>query len=162
MSCESTRTGGEFPDLHPLAVHFPIVLLLLAPLAQLAGLARRNSGLRTSASVLATGGTLAAIVAARILHPHTGPLEAETRLILERHEFFADCTLLLGIVSVALSATDWIPHSRKTAIAWITCLVMSAAAVTVSLAGHQGAELVHIHGVGPCGNLLESNHVHGD
>ncbi|MHA6250018.1 hypothetical protein ACXYMU_18950 [Pontibacter sp. CAU 1760] len=39
-------------------------------------------------------------------------------------------------------------------------LLLAGAAYFVSMAGHYGAQLVHLEGVGPQGNYLEAAHEH--
>ncbi|MCB1307333.1 MAG: hypothetical protein KDK30_04095 [Leptospiraceae bacterium] len=161
--CEQSRENDQFPGFHPLVVHFPIVLLLLAPIAHLGGMLARNRAMRFFAFLMASGGLLGALAAARVFHPHTGPLPDSTMRILKQHELYADLTLLfsfLATVAATIALSNFGQRFRANIPAF---LLMVCPAVFVSLAGHHGAELVHIHGVGPCGKYLEiDGHSHDE
>jgi len=55
--------GAIIGRFHPLAVHFPIALILLVPILELAGLNHRLSYLRLSVGVCAGPGDVGASVA---------------------------------------------------------------------------------------------------
>ena len=105
-------TQYEIPYLHPLAVHFPLVLLLLAGLAGVVYLARGTVLWRTTTIVFLvlgaataywaqqTGGTLAEDVRG----------EPMVEAIVETHAQAADWTLwaALGALAVFLVAAFWL------------------------------------------------------
>ncbi|HHG84722.1 MAG TPA: hypothetical protein ENJ82_08225, partial [Bacteroidetes bacterium] len=64
----------DFPTLHPLVVHFPIVLLLLAALAQLGSLLIFKHELSWVTMLLLLFGFTGAWLAGSIVHPHTSGL----------------------------------------------------------------------------------------
>ena len=145
-----------FPSLHPLIVHFPIVLLLLAAPGQLLAIVRRSAELRFVALVLVLLGTIGAWLAGGPFHPHTTGLSAAAKEALRSHDLFATWTLWLATTGTALKIAEWLPALRAVrALQWAALLVITAAAGTVSVTGHHGAVLTHLHGVGPQGKFLE-------
>merc|ERR1711907_290362 len=63
---ENRLTSAEdlLSRLHPVAAHFPIALLLVAALAELALMVRPTLGLQTTIRFLVAGGAIGAVVAA--------------------------------------------------------------------------------------------------
>jgi uncharacterized membrane protein len=146
--------------LHPLIIHFPIALLLVAPVFVVLAIVRpRHAGsFGISALVLLALGTAAAFVAVS-----TGEAAAElatkTDVInaaIERHaslaetarNIFAGITLLyalllaLPIVVKKLSSRGWVAVANIVAL----CLVL-AGGLVIANAAHQGGLLVHKYGV---------------
>ena len=72
-------TMSDFPNLHPLVVHFPIVLLLLAVFSQIVSFIIWKKQLNWVTFLLLVGGFLGTYVASILVHPHTtGLTEAAT------------------------------------------------------------------------------------
>ena len=152
--CQQSVASDSFPHLHPLIVHFPIVLLLLAPFIGIAGLIRPRSEISWIALIVMGAGFLGALIATEIVHPHTTGLGPAAIFVLERHELFAELTLWFAGTATLASGAALITRRFR----WIEILGLVfalAAAGSVSVAGHYGAKLVHIHGIGPCGAGLE-------
>ncbi len=146
--------------LHPLIVHFPIALLLVAPGFMIAALARpawRRSAL-TSALVLVTLGTAALYVAVP-----TGKAAAqlaertpEVNAALERHESLAETTrtlftiltVILAVVLVAprLLGRDLAPAPARLLLSAFLALYLGGTLVLAN-AAHEGGRLVHEFGV---------------
>lgn len=150
---------SDFPSVHPLIVHFPIVLLLLAFLAQLATLFIWKKELSLIAIILLLAGFAGAYFAGNFFHPHTDELDELARQVLEKHERYADYTLWLSGVGLLLKLAGHFLFKRKWWLEIAVALVLAAAAWSVSMTGHYGATLVHLHGVGPQGNHLKM-HTH--
>lgn len=145
----------EFPTLHPLIVHFPIMLLMLAAVIQIIGLAvfKREFGWLVLGMTFV--GVVGAWLASNTFHPHTTGLSAAAEQILLEHEQFAEATFWLGLAGLVLKAGSMFFLKMKWWAETLTTVVLVAAAVAVALAGHHGAELVHKFGVGAKGAYLE-------
>jgi uncharacterized membrane protein len=146
--------------LHPLVTHFPIALLLVAPLFVVLGLVRRDSGpvLLRAALLLMVLGTIAIYVAVP-----TG--EAAGRLAerspqinqaLERHEELAEATrVLFTALTVIFGVIVFGPlvfkkelERRSTLALHIAFLIFyGAGAAVLTNTAHQGGQLVHAFGV---------------
>jgi uncharacterized membrane protein len=110
-------------EIHPLIVHFPIALLLIAPVFVLLGALLPGTRGRTflSAALLlmsagALGTTLARLTGN--LHP-SSELETKAREVLENHAEMSDLTSILFLVlTIAFAVTLWtiwyrqLKHSR--------------------------------------------------
>jgi uncharacterized membrane protein len=151
----SSNPLSEFPTLHPLVVHFPIVLLLLAPMFELGGLLMRKRDLRTVATLLAVGGLAGAFVAANVVHPHTTGLSSEAQQALAAHERYAVLAQWMALLAVLAKLAGRLRRFRIPALDIVGVLLLALAAGAVSAAGHYGGELTHLHGVGPRGAYLE-------
>ena len=150
----------DFPTIHPLIVHFAIVLLIVGALLALVNIYFVKRELAWTAFALVLVGFAAAYLAGRNFHPHTDGLTDHAKLVLEQHDLWADWTINLGFVGLLLQAINlFIFRSKRWAMA-IVALVLLSAAYAVAKAGHYGAQLVHIEGVGPEGKFLELEHEH--
>lgn len=146
---------SDFPTLHPLLVHFPIVLLLLAFLTQLLGLFAWKKQFSLFTVALLLGGFLGAYLVGNFFHPHTEGLSDAARQVLDLHEFYADYTLWTSGIALLLKITSHFFLKRKIWMELMVVAVIGASVWSVSHAAHYGATLVHLHGVGPQGNHLE-------
>jgi uncharacterized membrane protein len=146
--------------LHPLIVHFPIVLLLVAPLFILLGIVMPRSGraMYLAAFLLMALGAASAIVsystgeAAGKLAERTPEINAA----IEHHEELAETTrLLFSILTVIFGGILFVPGMFKfdlgrkaQAIAVIIFLFFYASGMVVLVnTAHQGGMLVHQYGV---------------
>jgi uncharacterized membrane protein len=145
----------NFPNYHPLVVHFPIVLLIFAAFMQL--LAHWKKELNLSVLILLVCGTAGAWLAASVFdaNPLTKALSPEARQIFRMHHQYSDYTTWLATLALLLKTSTFFVKKGKTAVELLTLIVLTGAAITVSAAGHYGSYLVHIEGVGPKGNLLQ-------
>lgn len=152
---------SDFPNLHPIVVHLPVVLLPLALLSQLASffIWRKPLGWVTLACLL--GGIAGAILAVTLTHPHTHDLTPAASQVLGLHDKYSEWTLWLsGAALVGKGLSLWLLPDRRWLEVLIT-LVICGAAYTVSMTGHYGGTLVYIHGVGVQGNFIEGESDHG-
>jgi uncharacterized membrane protein len=148
---------SEFPNLHPLVVHFPIVLILLAFLSQLASFFVFRKQLSWVTILLLIGGLLGAFMASSVFHPHTTGLSENMMEMLEAHEFYASLTTWLAAIALLIKLISHFALSRKMWAEIVVLAVLAGSAVTVSLAGHLGAQMVHVEDIGPKGNYLEQH-----
>jgi uncharacterized membrane protein len=155
---ESIRAAfSDFPSLHPLIVHFAIVLLIVGAIIQLTNIYFLKKELGWTSFALIAAGVITAYLAGRNFHPHTHGLSEQAKLVLEQHDFWADWTINLGFIGVVLQGGNLFFMTRKRWAVAIVAVVLLGSGFAVSQAGHYGAQLVHIEGVGPQGDFLESD-----
>lgn len=146
--------------LHPLVVHFPVALLLVAPLFVLLGLVRGRDGKSyfTAALVLMALGTLATYVAVP-----TGEAAAklaertpEINAVIERHENLAETSRMLFTALTAIFAVlVLLPRLLKRDLERLPAVALYAVflvlyafgAMTIANTAHNGGRLVHEFGV---------------
>ena len=154
-TAHNSNTTG-FSTFHPLVVHFPIVLLIIAALLQIIGLFNSKNNWDYITLFLIFGGALGAYMSGSFFHPHTEGLSHQAHEILERHELFASLTFFSSIAALLFKiAAMFVFKSKKRIFEIITALVLLFSAVSVSIAGHWGAYLTHVEGVGPQGKFIE-------
>jgi uncharacterized membrane protein len=164
----STITGGGFEvmqmppvpalqGLHPLVVHFPIALLMVAPVFILVGVAlapERGRPFLTSALILMALGTAGIFLAgetgaaaSKVLH--TTP---EIKVVLDQHEDLAETVEFVFVVLTALYAIIlFAPRILTLAPSWAVNTVLPLAFLAIYIAGavlladaaHQGGRLVY-------------------
>lgn len=147
---------SEFPSKHPMIVHFPIVLLLLAFLTQLASFFFWKNELSLITLILLFGGALGAYIASNFAHPHTTELNEVAAQILTLHEDYAAYAKWSSIVALVLKAISHFYLKRKLRGEILIALILAGSAYTVGQAGHYGAALTHLHGIGVKGEFLEN------
>ena len=147
----------EFPTLHPLIVHFPIMFLLIAAVLQLTGFFTFRRELSWVVLGLLLVGFATAYISGRYMHPHTHGLTARAAQILKEHDLYADWTVWLSGTGLLLKGISHFAFGRKLWAEAVVSLVLVGAAYSVAMAGHHGAQLVHIEGVGPQGKFLETH-----
>ena len=144
-----------FPTLHPMVVHFPIVLLLLALFTQFVALFVFRKELNWITLFLIFGGLIGAYIAGQLVHPHTTGLTETASWVLEKHEKFADYTLWTALVAFILKIVSQFLLKNKIWMEIIILAVLAFSAYSVSETSHYGAQLLHIEGVGAQGNYIE-------
>jgi len=146
--------------LHPLVTHFPIALLLVAPLFVVLGLVRRPSAraFLLAALLLMVLGTTAIFVAVPTGEA-AGRLAERTPLVnqvLERHEELAEATRVLFTALTAIFAVIVFGpvvlkkelERRSTLALHVAFLILyGAGAAVLTNTAHQGGQLVHALGV---------------
>lgn len=150
----------DWDSMHPLVVHFPIVLLLIAPLFVVAGLALRDrrQTLLYSALVLMALGTIATFVATATGEAAGEVAERTMRAgnLIEQHEHLAELTRNVFLaLTVAfggiLAVPRFVKHRSAGAISiGLTVAFLGfyiAGAVLLANTAHQGGQLVHAYGV---------------
>lgn len=151
----------NWSELHPTVIHFPIALLLVAPLFIVAGIVmdpqRGRPFLVTALSlmVLGTVGTVLAVAtgdaAAEVTHR-----TAAMSTVLERHQELAETTRdIFGLLTVIFAAILFLPRFLKqettTAVARILplafLLLYGAGTIVLMNTAHNGGRLVHEFGI---------------
>jgi len=120
---------------HPLAVHFPIALILLVPILELAGLSSRFLYLRSSAGFVLGLATLGATVAA-ILGWCLGRTGGYSGPLVTQHMWG-------GISLAAVCWLCWILRARSSerGLGLIYGIVLSAGVGLVAWTGYRGGQL---------------------
>ena len=150
----------DFPHLHPLVVHFPIVLLVVVALLQVVNVFFHDKSLEWLVTAFIILGFIGAYVSTTWVHPHTHGLTQNAEKVLEFHDTWADRTLYFAGFGMVLQG---VVHFRYSYYKWakiVVLIVLLLSAISVSITGHYGAQLVHIEGVGPQGKFLETEDEH--
>ena len=147
-------------NFHPLLVHFPIALILMAAFFELLHRFTRDAILdRLALWLLCFGGLAAAFAAASgwIAEQTVAPVAAAHE-VLEHHRMAGYLTLGLAAAQIAwriATGRRGGPRPR-----WLFAVALLGLAGLVAFAAHQGGQLVYQHGVGtaitaPGGPLAE-------
>ncbi|MGH2645256.1 MAG: DUF2231 domain-containing protein, partial [Chitinophagaceae bacterium] len=157
QEAHNTGTLADFPRLHPLIVHFPIVFILLAFIVQIISFFVFKKELSWVSLFLIVLGFIGAYIATNILHggdPDLPTLSEIARKTFERHEQFAHYTeWISGIASVAKIISHFV-FKRKLWTGIVVAVLMAGAVYAIIVTGDQGARLVHIDAIGVQGNRI--------
>ena len=146
----------EFPTLHPMVVHLPVVLLPFAFLLLLIEFFSRSKSPQLPSIIATFGGTAGALMASYWLHPHVESISKDALEVLEAHDLFAYITT--GLASGAsmcllLRYFRWNSPDRR----WWSgsaLILLFFSSLSVAATGHLGATLSHVHQV----EISKSNH----
>ena len=129
-----------FGRLHPLVVHFPVTLLLLAGVLELFTLKNFNASLRAGIKLLLVVGSVAAIISAiaGLLLVKESGYEKD---LVSLHQWVGIATALLA--SLAWLLLNWILIKGNPQLIKYYRLVLLMSGLGVSVAGHFGASLTH-------------------
>lgn len=138
--------------LHPLVVHFPIVLSVLLPISALVALLAIRKGTTPRRAWALTVAMAAALTVSAYVATETGEQEEDRveRVVTERaihgHEEAAERFLVLSGVLLLVAGVGLMPRAVGEAarlVSTVGALGLLAAGVQV---GHSGGELVYRHG----------------
>lgn len=137
----------DFPTLHPLVVHVPVVLLPFAFLLLLLELRKPSEPPQWATTLATLGGAGGALGASFGFHPHVESLSPQAFAVLEAHDLSAYTTtgLALGASLVLLIRQV---QGQTPARPWWTVLgllLLLGASIAVAVTGHLGATLTHLH-----------------
>ena len=146
--------------LHPLVIHFPIALLLVAPILMLIGMfvRRHERGIRIAAFVLLVLGTIGAFVSVQTgkAAGEIAERTPEISVVLEHHEDLAESSLtIFTILTVFYAAIIFgpglfkltVPRGILTTAIIIFLIVYGAGTLILINTAHNGGRLVHEYGV---------------
>lgn len=148
----------SWDSLHPLIIHFPIALLLVAPVFAFIGIFKKGKMFSTAALILLLLGTAAAFIAvetgeaaselvvrtpeiSRVLQHHAELAENTFKIFLALTLIFASILLLPRLLKKELR-----PSTSCSLQVGFLILYMAGVLALVSTA-HQGGTLVHSLGV---------------
>lgn len=125
--------------LHPIAVHFPVALLVFAALLELFTLKKFSSALRPGINLLVAAGVISAILSVvfGLLLSGDGDYGEELNI----HQWAGIATACLGIISWFL--LNRIIKENQFSLVKAYRAVLFFSTLAVSLAGHFGASLTH-------------------
>ncbi|WP_139926207.1 DUF2231 domain-containing protein [Hymenobacter sp. DG01] len=152
---------SDFPNLHPLVVHLPIVLLLLSAGLQALNVYKDWPPVKWITMAVMAGGFLGALAASTVFHAMPMGLAPRAAAVFEAHEKFAGYTLWLSGITLLLTGVGTFFKIQRRAYEILVLVSAVATAGVLSVAGHRGAQLVYVEGVGPQGRLLDKSHGHG-
>lgn len=153
----NTGSLSDFPRLHPLVVHFPIVFILLAFIIQIISffIFRRELSWVTLCLILL--GFIGAFIASNLFHggdPDPASLDAIARATFEKHEHYAYLTeVFSGIAGIAKIISHFV-FKRSLWTGILVTILMGCAVYTIHTTGEMGARLVHIDAIGVQGNKI--------
>lgn len=146
---------SQFPSLHPLFVHFPIVLIMLAMLTQIAHYFIWQKELSLITFILILTGFISAYFAGNFFNPGLTGLSESAKVIFERHRDLAGYTIWLAKLTAIAKFFSHFVLRKKLLLEILITILLVGSAVLVAYTAHYGAMLVHIEGVGPQGKFLE-------
>ncbi len=128
---------------HPFFVHFPVALIVTAAITEAIAVARRDERLGDAARVMITAAAWLAVPAAVAGFARAGSvvIEPELQTTFVVHRIAGIATPVLAFLAAGLVA-----GVRKSGQVWELFLyraVLALAAVSATIAGHHGAELVY-------------------
>lgn len=126
--------------LHPLIVHFPIALLIIALVLELFSLKRKNQEMRLPINIVLIVGTLSAIVAA-IFGLLLKAQDDYGGSLLTIHQWSGIATVVLSVGTLWLHRSVMRSSNAQLVKAYRTLLLFTV--LSVSIAGHYGASLTH-------------------
>ncbi len=148
-------TFDDFPTLHPMVVHVPVIMIPVALLFGLMGIFFTHRHFVALAVAFAFTGVLGGYVAAFPMHPHTRGLPEAARVTLQQHDFFAYSTLGITTFSVVVGAIALLKPNLLTR--GLLAAILLLASLGVSVTAHYGGTLTYVHGVGVDGKYLDTH-----
>jgi len=142
------------PNLHPLFVHFPVVLWVLAPLFLVVGTLRDRAGLVASGRWLLYLGAAASVIALATGYLATDAMDhnAPGHEFVHYHKNFMIAAPVSG--AVAAAAAFALRRRAEVLYRWIVVGLAVGTMATTMLGADRGAELVYRHGIGTPGAAM--------
>ena len=143
-SKHTEKSLGSFLErFHPIVVHFPIGLLLMAALSELLFILTKRSFFENASSFMIFSGALAALVAVGLgwLAASGANYSGEMAELLSRHKWLGSSTAILAFLSALFKGLSLKKQSPKLILSYRACLLLTA--VLVGLTGHLGGMLIY-------------------
>lgn len=150
----------DFPSLHPLVIHFPIVLILLVAAFQVIVVWKPNwQQIRWATLFITAGAFFSALAASTIFHAEPSADAPKAAMeMFEQHEKYAQLTLWMSGITLLLKSIGIFFKINRRLYEVIVLIAAIIAAIFLSITGHHGARVTHIAGVGPMGRYLMKEH----
>ena len=130
--------------LHPITVHFPIALLIVAFVFEVFALIFTSNRLFTKVGFyLFIAGTLGAILAVISGNLFTEELTGPVGDVEEKHHLFANITMYLAIVTSLFKIYLIAEKKEESLFKWIDLLAMFITMIAVGLTGYYGGSIVY-------------------
>lgn len=129
---------------HPMLVHFPIALIMIGFIAELASLYfKKEYCLSFAGFHLLIIGAIAALAAYLTGEFFTGEMSGAAGDIKNTHELFATITLWTVLVNAAFRIILKATKKEKGVFKWIAFTLYAISAIAVSITGFYGGTLVY-------------------
>lgn len=130
--------------IHPMVVHFPIVLILTGFLAEFIYLFFRNDPMFSAAGFwLLCAGAVAAVAAYASGAFLTKELYGAPGAVQSTHELFAEITTVSSLVCIAFKIYLKAEGKENSWFKWIAFALYAFTVVSVSITGYYGGVLVY-------------------
>jgi uncharacterized membrane protein len=140
----------------------PIVLILLGAALQAVLVFKDWEQVRWGTLLILAGGFAGALAASTTFHAMPMGLAPRAAAIFAAHEKYASYTLWLSGITLLLRGIGQFFKLQRRAYEILVLGFALAAAGALSVAGHRGAQLVYVEGVGPQGHLVMKGHHHDE
>lgn len=129
---------------HPITVHFPIALLIVAFIFEVLALVYKNNrSLTWVGFYLFIAGTLGAILAVISGNLFTEEMTGPMHDVEEYHHLFANITMYLAIVTSLFRVFLIVVKNEESILKWISFTAMFITMIAVGLTGYFGGSLVY-------------------
>jgi uncharacterized membrane protein len=129
--------------LHPMIVHFPVAIIIVGFLMDVAGVyLRKDHCIARAGYYLEVIGMAAAIAAWGTGYFFTSPMEGEAGLLRDSHERFATITLIAIILATLFRMVIVYLKKDDTRMKWVALFLYFMAFLAVSYTGLLGGRLV--------------------
>lgn len=135
--------------LHPLVVHFPIVLLLVATLFELVNLFVKKDYLGKSSTILYVLGVISGLVtlttgdpAEEFAYDKWGQGIHDT---VELHSTLANVSVILFAIVAVVKLFGKLVKMNKTLITALVIVFSLAGSTTLAITGHLGGKIAYLH-----------------
>jgi len=131
-------------ELHPMLVHFPIALVIVGFIAELASVYfKKELSLSKMGFYLLIFGTLSAIAAGMAGALFTGEMSGAAGAIRDSHAMYAKITIVALIIASVLRIVILVKKNENTRLKWVAFIFYGVAAISVSITGFFGGTLVY-------------------
>lgn len=129
---------------HPMLVHFPIALLMIGFIAEIAFLFfKKTTCLSFAGFYLLIFGALAVAAAFLTGEFFTSEMSGAAGEVKEMHELFASVTLWTALATAVFRIILKASKSENVTLKWIAFILYAICAISVSITGFYGGTLVY-------------------